>query len=332
MCWELVLERAQSHGYNSPVIFYPLKLKPIFKERIWGGTRLATRFAKALPPQTRIGESWELVDLPQDKSIVANGALAGHAIADVVDRYGDGITGRPSFPSPFPVLIKLLDAHDVLSVQVHPDANACRRMGRGDPKTECWYIMDAEPGSTIYRGLAAGVTRKDLKAAIAQGTVADLLIQIPVEPGQCYFLPTGTLHAIGPGLLIAEIQQPSDTTYRLFDWNRVDAEGQGRELHVEASLECIHFDQPADLEVTTQGRLVDCDYFKVDKHQGAGGTQASLAPGVMQIFLFLSGAGRFVQTTSETLDFRGGDCFILPASYEGNVSFSQETEYLAVTL
>ena len=178
---------------------------------------MATRFAKALPPQTRIGESWELVDLPHDKSMVSNGSLAGTAMADWGERAGEGERGARSVPSPFPVLIKLLDAHDVLSVQVHPDANACRRMGRGDPKTECWYIMDAEPGSTIYRGLAAGVTRKDLKAAIAQGTVADLLIQIPVEPGQCYFLPTGTLHAIGPGLLIAEIQQPSDTTYRLFD-------------------------------------------------------------------------------------------------------------------
>lgn len=311
---------------------YPLKLKPIFKERIWGGTRLATRFAKALPPRTQIGESWELVDLPQDKSIVANGTLAGHSIAKLIDRYGDRITGTKSFPSPFPVLIKLLDAHDVLSVQVHPDEDACRRMGRGDPKTECWYIIDAEPGSTIYRGLKAGVTREDLKAAIAQGAVADLLINISVESGQCYFLPAGTLHAIGPGLLIAEIQLPSDTTYRVFDWNRVDAEGEGRELHIEASLECIHFDTPADLEVTTRGRLVDCDYFKVDKHQGAGGQQTRFSDGVMRILLFLGGAGHFTPTTSETTDFRGGDCFILPASYAGSAAFSETTEYLAVTL
>ena len=311
---------------------YPLKLKPIFKERIWGGTRLATRFAKTLPPRTPIGESWELVDLPHDTSIVANGALAGHSIADLVDRYGDRITGTPSFPSPFPVLIKLLDAQDVLSVQVHPDEDACRRMGRGDPKAECWYIIDAEPGSVIYRGLKAGVTRKDLEAAIARGTVADLLIKISVDPGQCYFLPAGTLHAIGPGLLIAEIQLPSDTTYRVFDWNRVDAEGKGRELHIEASLECIHFDTPAEPEVTTRGRLVDCDYFKVDKHQGAGDHQTRFWGGIMQILVFLNGTGRFTQTTSEGIDFRGGDCFLLPASYAGSAAFSETTEYLAVTL
>ena len=132
----------------------------------------------------------------------------------------------PNFTGPFPLLIKLLDAEDVLSVQVHPDEDACRRMGKGDPKTECWYIIAAEPDAVIYKGLKRGVTRADMADAIKTGTTADLLIKVPVTPGECHFLPSGTIHAIGAGLLIAEIQMPSDTTYRVFDWNRLDDSGK----------------------------------------------------------------------------------------------------------
>ena len=215
---------------------YPLKFNPILKERIWGGRRLTELFGKALPPGVRIGESWELADLPNDKSIIANGELAGMTIGGVANRYPGEIMGNERFIGPFPLLVKFLDAEDVLSVQVHPDEETCRRMGRGEPKTECWYIVAAEPGAVIYKGLKKGVNRTELEAAIASGTVADTLMNVEVAAGQCHMLPAGTPHAIGAGLVVAEIQTPSDTTYRVFDWGRVDEAGRPRQLHIAEAV------------------------------------------------------------------------------------------------
>ena len=207
---------------------YPLKFRPIFKERIWGGQQLKKVFGKNLPTDVKIGESWELADLPDDKSEVVNGPLAGRTIDQVIAEFGVAVTGKDNYQPPLPLLIKILDAQDVLSVQVHPDAATCERMEKGDPKTECWYIIDAKPKAVIYKGLKPGTTRQQFSDAVANGTCEDYLVKIPVAVGECHFLPSGTCHAIGAGLLIAEIQQPSDTTYRVFDWNRVDpATGQG---------------------------------------------------------------------------------------------------------
>jgi mannose-6-phosphate isomerase len=196
---------------------YPLKSVPVFKERIWGGQRLREVFCKALPPGAKIGESWEIADLPEGRSVIANGSLAGQKLGEVVERFPREIVGARDFGGPFPLLIKFLDAQDVLSVQVHPDAETCRRMGRGEPKTECWYVIAVDPGAVIYKGLRPGVTRDEFARAVEDGTTAELLEKVPVEVGQCHYLPAGTAHAIGAGLLIAEIQTPSDKTYRVFD-------------------------------------------------------------------------------------------------------------------
>ena len=312
---------------------YPLKTKPIFKQRIWGGRKLATAFGKDLPADEKIGESWELADLPQDKSTIANGEFAGHTLASLIERNREAITGVQDFPKPFPLLIKLLDAQDVLSVQVHPDPETCRRMGTGDPKTECWYVIDAEPGAVIYKGFKSPVTREQFARAIEDGTTADLMAKIPVRPGECHFLPAGTAHAIGAGLLIAEIQTPSDTTYRVFDWNRVDDTGQPRQLHIDQALESIHFGVTADaLPVTTMGRLVDCEYFKVDQGHRMANTQLLLAEGRMQTLVILSGRGTIVSALAESVEFTAGDCLVIPAAYEGAVKFGEETVYLTVTL
>ncbi len=307
--------------------YYPLTFKPIFKERIWGGRKLQDLFNKDLPTNLPIGESWELTDLPQDKSVIADGPLAGQTLNQVIVADTKGITGSADFPRSFPLMIKLLDAQDVLSVQVHPDQETCFRMGQGDPKTECWYIMAAEPGAHIYKGLKAGVTRDTFSAAITRGTVADLLKKIPVTPGECHFLPAGTAHAIGPGLLIAEIQLPSDTTYRVFDWNRVDASGQGRDLHIEQALESIHFNA-AEYPATTVGRLVDCEHFTVDKGHQTTGSQMLLSPGIMKIVVILTGSGTIENASGSPVDFTAGDCLLIPAGYEGVVCFGDETEYL----
>ena len=232
----------------------------------------------------------------------------------------------------FPLLIKFLDAQDVLSVQVHPDPDTCKRMGRGQPKTECWYIISTEPGSVIYKGLKDGVTKEQFAEAIEKGNVADMLVKIPVEVGQCHFLPSGTTHAIGQGLLIAEIQMPSDTTYRVFDWNRVDDTGKGRELHIEEALDSIHFDSSGDnLSVNYFGRLVDSEYFKVDKgHQGKS-CELLMSAGQMKTLIIISGSGTITGAGNE-VRFAPGDTLLVPAIYEGVMRFADDTQYLTVTV
>ncbi|MHC4773226.1 MAG: type I phosphomannose isomerase catalytic subunit [Planctomycetota bacterium] len=312
---------------------YPLKFRPIFKERIWGGQQLRKSFGKDLPPDVKIGESWELADLPEDKSEIVNGPLAGKTIDQAIAQWGRAMTGKDDYQPPFPLLIKILDAQDVLSVQVHPDAATCQRTGKGDPKTECWYIIDAQPGAAIYKGLKPGTTKEQFFEAVKNGTCEDYLIKVPVNVGECHFLPSGTCHAIGAGLLIAEIQQPSDTTYRVYDWNRVDpGTGQGRQLHIDDALECIHFDPSGDnLSVNTVGRLVDADEFKVDKgHQTAGAE--ILLGGQMKVLVILSGAGQITAENAEPVIFTKGDTLFIPAAYEGVMQFSEECRHLVATV
>jgi len=312
---------------------YPLKFRPIYKQRIWGGQRLREVFGKELPPGEKIGESWELADLPEDKSVIANGELAGRTLRSAIEQYPKEITGDENFALPFPLLIKILDAEDVLSVQVHPDPDTCQRMGKGEPKTECWYIIAAEPGAVIYKGLKKGVTKEKFAEAIEKGTVAETLVKVLVRAGECHFLPAGTAHAIGPGLLIAEIQTPSDTTYRVFDWNRLDDAGNARELHIAEALESINFDQSSDeLFVTTIGLLADCEYFTINRgHQGKG-CELLLAPGKMKTLIMLSGCGTILGTEGDIVKFRAGDCLLIPAAYKGAVHFAEDTQYLTVTL
>ncbi len=312
---------------------YPLKFKPIYKQRIWGGQKLREIFGKDIPPSEKIGESWELADLPDNKSEIANGQLAGQTIDSVIKKYLLEITGDESFSGPFPLLIKFLDAEDILSVQVHPDPQTCRRMGKGDPKTECWYIISAAEGAVIYKGLKEGVTKDKFSEAVKKGTAAELLKKIPVEAGQCHFLPAGTAHTIGAGLLIAEIQTPSDTTYRVFDFNRVDDKGKARPLHIEEALESINFEAAGEnLPITTVGRLVDSEHFKMDKGHQAENCETLLAPGKMKILIILTGYGTILATDDTLVEFKAGDCLLIPAVYEGAMQFADDTQYLTVTL
>jgi mannose-6-phosphate isomerase len=310
---------------------YPLRFKPIFKERIWGGQALKTVFGKDLPAGVKIGESWELADLPQNKSEIINGPLTGQTINTAIEKLGPAITGQPDYNPPFPLLIKILDANDILSVQVHPDPETCRRTGKGDPKTECWYIIDSTPDAVIYKGLKEGVTKQQFAQSIKDGNCDRLLEKVHAKQGECHFLPAGTAHAIGPGLLIAEIQTPSDTTYRVFDWNRLDDSGKSRQLHIEDALESIHFDPAGDnLSVTTIGNLVDSDVFKVDKGHQIKTGQVLLSPGQMKVLIILTGAGCITADQTETVDFKKGDTLLIPAAFEGLILFSDDTQYLTV--
>jgi mannose-6-phosphate isomerase len=310
-----------------------MKFKPIFKQRIWGGQKLKEVFNKDIPAFEKIGESWELADLPEDKSVIANGELAGQTLSWAVKKYPEQITGNKNFATPFPLLIKFLDAEDILSVQVHPDAQTCRRLGKGQPKTECWYIIAAAPGAVIYKGLKKGVTKGQFAEAIENGTVAEVLAKVPVQAGQCHFLPAGTVHSIGPGLLIAEIQTPSDTTYRVFDFNRVDDSSKARELHIEEALESINFGLwSSELPVTTVGRLVDCEYFKVDKADQRNGSELLLSPGKMKTMIFITGCGTILSADANPVEFRTGDTILIPATYQGAIRFADDTQYLTVAI
>jgi mannose-6-phosphate isomerase len=311
---------------------YPLKFRPILKHRIWGGQKLR-ELGKEIAEGEKIGESWELADLPDDKSVISNGELAGKTLSSAIQNYPIEITGDENYSGAFPLLIKLIDAQDILSVQVHPDEQTCERLGKGEPKTECWYIIAAEPGAVIYKGLKEGVTKDRFAEAIKESNVAELLTKVTVESGECHFLPAGTAHSIGAGLLIAEIQTPSDTTYRVFDFNRVDDTGKPRQLHIEEALESIHFDDAGEeLSVTTTGRLVDCEYFKVDRGHRTEGCELLLSAGEMKTMIFLTGSGTIIASGQEPVEFKGGDTLLIPFVYEGAIRFTADTQYLTVTI
>ena len=223
---------------------YPLKFSPVYMERIWGGNQMSKVLARTLPEHTSpIGESWEISDRPGAESKVSNGELAGKTLNELIKYYGRSLLGDSCRDiSHFPLLVKIIDAGERLSLQVHPDDNACRELGSGaEPKTEMWYIISAEPGAKILAGLSEKATRHHLRELISSPDVERLLQIYPSQPGDAYFIPSGTLHAIGAGNLILEIQQNSDTTYRISDWGRVDANGNSRELHVEQGIKSVNF-------------------------------------------------------------------------------------------
>jgi mannose-6-phosphate isomerase len=229
---------------------YPLTFHPLFKERVWGGRTLETLYRKRLPAGVPIGESWEISDRPGDESVIANGPLAGRSLRWLMEHHGREILGdaKPADEGRFPMLCKILDARDTLSLQVHPPARASNQLG--EPKTEMWYVARAEPGASLYAGLKSGVTRETFEEELRRGTVADCVHRFPVRTGDTMFLPSGRVHAIGAGLVIFEIQQNSDTTFRVFDWNRVGLDGRPRDLHVAESLESIDF---SDVEPSLAG-------------------------------------------------------------------------------
>ncbi len=303
-------------------MLYPLTFTPILKERIWGGRKLEQLYAKPLPPAVPIGESWEISDRPGDVSQVANGPLTGKDLHWVVQHHPAELLGSTSSPNGrFPLLIKILDAAEKLSLQVHPPAPFAAAL-HGEPKTEMWYIADAAPGAELYVGLKRGTTRAEFERKIQQGTVADCFHRIKVQPGDVMFLPSGRVHAIGAGLVIFEIQQNSDTTYRVFDWNRVGLDGKPRTLHVSESLASIDFKdfEPAPVRSTmSTGRpvqvqsLVRNALFNVEAIRLEPNVPHPLAPGRMQIIGVVHGS-LMVRSEAAPVLLRSGQFALVPAS------------------
>lgn len=245
----------------------PLRFQPLYQTRVWGGRRLETVLKRELPDGQPYGESWELCDRAEFQSKVVDGRYKGMSLHELWVQHREAIFGSRYASHPatrFPILLKILDCEEVLSLQVHPPASVAASLV-GEPKTEMWHVMDARPQAAIYAGLKHGVAKDDFVRALEEGSVADLVHQVHPEAGQFMFVESGRLHALGAGLLVYEIQQNSDTTYRVFDWNRVGLDGKPRALHVQESLACIDFDdtEPSLQQPRPDGSLVTCPWFDV---------------------------------------------------------------------
>jgi len=287
----------------------PLVFEPLFMERAWGGRRLESVFGKKLPPGKRIGESWEVVDRPEAQSVVRQGPWHGRTLHELWRDQRSEIFGAEIPEAPrFPILVKLLDAQQRLSVQVHPDA-AAAAAGSGETKTEMWYFAAADSGAEIYAGLRRGVERGHLEEAVRGGRVADFLHRIEVKVGDAFFVPSGRVHAIGAGNLLVEIQQNSDTTFRLFDWHRAELDGAPRPLQIEAALQSIDFhDFEPELIRPAGETLVQCPHFVVEKWSLKGARRASGRP-AFALFVCLTGA-----VEANAVRIGPGEFFLIPAS------------------
>ncbi len=248
---------------------YPFKFTPILKSRIWGGQRLK-ELGKSISDSERIGESWELSGVLGDESIVANGFLAGNSLSEIIEVYMDEVAGKKIFDrfgTQFPLLIKFIDAADDLSIQVHPDDALAEERHHSFGKTEMWYVLDGEPGAELISGFIENVDEYLYLKHLQDGTLDTIMQHFPVEKGDVFFIPAGRVHAIGKGCLIAEIQQTSDITYRLFDYNRIDDKGNPRELHTDLALDAIHFQYVTDAKQhpvaspNVPCELASCQYF-----------------------------------------------------------------------
>ena len=249
---------------------YPLKFKPILKERVWGGTRLATAYGKDAPGEMKIGESWELSGVQNDISRAANGFLEGNNLEELVEVYMGDLVGErifEKFGREFPLLIKLIDANEDLSIQVHPTDELARERHHAYGKTEMWYVLEADKDAKIYTGFRKEMTKEEFRRSLDKGDIAEKLNVEKPEPGDVFFLPAGRVHAIGKGLVLAEIQQTSDITYRIWDWNRNGLDGKPRELHTELSVDAIDYKSydsyktRIEPELNGTVNLADCNYF-----------------------------------------------------------------------
>jgi mannose-6-phosphate isomerase len=313
---------------SQPNLTGPLTFKPIFIERMWGGRRLESNFGKNLPPDARIGESWEIVDREEAQSVVRNGAMRGKTLHELWTQDRQEIFGGLPDSPRFPLLIKLLDAQEQLSLQVHPPEKIAAKLG-SEPKTEFWYVAAADDKAEFFVGLRKQTARSEFKNALESGTAATLVHTIGVKAGDAMFLPAGRLHTIGAGNLLVEIQQNSDTTYRVFDWNRLDEDGKARELHVDQALQCIDFNDCEPQLVKPKGELLvkhklfEIQKWKLDKPR-------EVAPsGEFAIVFCLSGS-----LGCADVDLARGEFFLVPASLQDRQlkPLNEGTTLLRVTI
>ena len=309
-----LVERRYRKSVSAPGLTAPLAFDPIFHERIWGGRGLETEFGKALPSDVRIGESWEIVDRQEAQSVVTHGPLKGKTLHELWMEHREDVFGEPpktarrlrALPR-FPLLVKLLDAREKLSLQVHPPETVAAKLG-GEPKTEFWYVAAAKPDAELFVGFKKPITRQQFEKSLRAGSAADHVYSIKVKTGDAIFLPAGRFHGIGGGNLLVEVQQNSDTTYRVFDWNRTDDSGRPRQLHIEQALECIDFGDvkpqllKIDNEVLVRDKLFEIQKWNLDRPREA------VPFGQFAIFCCLTGSLRCAD-----VDLAPGEFFLVPA-------------------
>ncbi len=301
---------------------YPLLFEPILKPTLWGGRKLATALNKPLPPDELIGESWEVSGVKDNISVVANGPLQGRLLTELMATYKSDLLGGAvyeRFPAEFPLLIKYIDANQDLSIQVHPDDELARQRHNSFGKTEMWYVIDAEPGATLISGFNRPTSRAEYMEYFQSGRLMELLNREQVATGDVFFLPAGRVHTIGKGLLIAEIQQTSDITYRIYDFDRVDKDGNKRQLHTEEALDAIDY-RFYDNYKTSYDRnqpevqLAQCRYFTVNRLQLTSRTARDYsALDSFVVLMFLSGAGT-LHTAAGDFPYAKGHTYLLPAT------------------
>jgi mannose-6-phosphate isomerase len=307
------------------IICYPLLFTPVYKDYIWGGQRIATRYGRSDSPAV-CAESWEISAHADGLSRVANGPLAGQSLAALAERFGAALTGTCApCPKRFPLLLKLIDARENLSVQVHPSDENAGLVG-GDPKTEAWYVLDRTPGAVLYTGLKPGTTPDSFRMAMSQGAAPQQLFELPVHPGDALFIPGGMVHAIGAGCLIFEVQQTSNTTYRLFDWGRFDAFGQPRPVHIQQAFQVIdpglaeprmiHPPAPAGDNCNRRTTVLNCKYFHL-RRLDLRGDERIMLDGMSFHALFALDAGVEVSAGGVTVPLSAGmSCLIAAAAGE----------------
>ncbi len=330
------------------MVVHPLIFEPIYKPKLWGGRRIFTHFARPPVAAETIGESWELADLEEDASRVAVGPARGRTLTELVQQWGPALIGGVGlFEGRFPLLIKFLDARESLSVQVHPTERVARRLGGSvRVKHEAWYILATEPGGVIYHGLEAGVDAAMFREAMLTGRVDGVLRKVPVKPGDCYYLPSGTCHALGAGVMVAEVQTPSDVTYRTYDWGRIEpTTGEPRQLHLGQAIECIDFEVPspppmqersqvAGASTRAACRLVSCPSFIIDQVRAAEGTQPLIPCGSPVVWIVLEGRGLIDWNQGVgPVEFSRGNVVLLPAALsDARVKITGPTQWLEVTV
>lgn len=288
----------------------PVKFSPACKGYLWGGTKLREQFG-VQSDMDPLAEAWVLSAHPDGESVVAAGALAGCTLTEYIQKVGAVCGENAARLKDFPILIKLIDAKQQLSVQVHPDDAFARENEGGNGKTEMWYVLSAEAGATLYYGFKKQVTPDEVRARIANGTLDDVLNAVPVKAGDVFFLPPGTVHAIGAGMVICEIQQNSNTTYRLYDYNRRDKDGNLRALHVEKALGVCAL-CPAPVKGGAGDILADCAYFRVQRVEVCGEKIGTVTPASFQSLVAVAGRGT-LSMHGQTLQLQPGDSVFIPA-------------------
>ncbi|MCH2387652.1 MAG: class I mannose-6-phosphate isomerase [Opitutales bacterium] len=305
----------------------PIYFKPIYQERVWGGRNLEEALGRKLPKGEVIGESWDVVDRPEAMSVIDKGDFAGKSLRELIEDRPEEIMGEGYDSSrPFPILVKWLDCSDRLSLQVHPPAEVAPALG-GEPKTENWYIADCRPDASLIVGLKNGVTRDEFKRRLGEGTLEECVHRFPVSSGESILVESGRIHAIDAGNLILEIQQNSDTTYRVYDWGRVGLDGSPRQLHLEESLKCIDwndFEPEAVCPGPGESLLADCREFRLRKVDlGVSSNPVAFKGGEPRLVSVTAGS---VQISGKTI--ANGATVLLPASSSFEVTASDEATIL----